>query len=103
MIRVVLDTNVVVSALISPFGNPAQVLLAALDGRIVPCFSNDVLAEYSEFLARPKFAIPARTVTRLIASLRAQGVLCAPRQKSPGLPDSDDEIFLACALAANAE
>ena len=50
MIRVVIDTNVLVSALLQPGGLPAAVLLLALSDRVQPCVSEAVLAEYQEVL-----------------------------------------------------
>jgi putative PIN family toxin of toxin-antitoxin system len=59
MIRAIIDTNVLVSALISPSGNEALLLLAVKQGLVRPCFSPAMLEEYSEVLARPKFAFSA--------------------------------------------
>lgn len=103
MMRVVLDTNVIVSALISPFGNESLVVGAVLEGRIVPCFSREILAEYSEVLARPKFGFSERTIAQLIAALKSKGVLLAPTSNGRGSADPDDEIFIACALAAKVD
>jgi putative PIN family toxin of toxin-antitoxin system len=52
--RVVIDTNVFVSALLSPDGAPRQVLRLALLGQLKPVFSNALFAEYEEVLARDK-------------------------------------------------
>ena len=46
MIRVVLDTNIIVSALIQPLGPPAQILLVALGGSVELCVSGSVFAEW---------------------------------------------------------
>ena len=75
MIRVVIDTNVLylVSAMISPSGNEALLLLAVKQGLIKPCFSPAVLEEYSEVLARPKFVFPPDEITALIDLLQRQG------------------------------
>lgn len=59
MIRVVLDTNIVVSALLKPLGSPAQVFLLTLGGSAQLCISGDIYAEYEEVLKRP--ASNART------------------------------------------
>lgn len=53
MIRVVLDTNIVVSALLSPHGSEAAVFRLALSGVIRLCVSEPVLREYEEVLSRP--------------------------------------------------
>ncbi len=73
MIRAVLDTNLLVSALISPAGNEALILLAVRQGLVKASFSEEILQEYAEVLARPKFAFPADEIEALIALLRTQG------------------------------
>jgi predicted nucleic acid-binding protein len=53
MIRVVIDTNVVVSALLQPLGPPAAVFLLAVGGAVQICVSGGVYAEYEEVIRRP--------------------------------------------------
>lgn len=103
MIRAVSDTNVLVSALISPSGNEALLLLAVKQGLVRPCFSPAVLKEYSEVLARPKFAFSPDEITALIALLQRQGDLLHPALLSGISPDPKDDKFLACALTAQAD
>ena len=56
MIRVVLDTNILVSALLQPQGLPARIFLMTLAGTAAQlCVSGDVYAEYEEVIRRPKF------------------------------------------------
>jgi len=100
MIRAVIDTNVLVSALISPSGNEAMLLLAVKHGLVRPCFSSAVLNEYSEVLARPKFAFSPGEITALIDLLQRQGDLLHPAPLSGISPDPDDDKFIACALTA---
>ena len=52
--KIVLDTNVVVSGLLKSQGNPAQVLTLALAGAVQVCYDKLILAEYTEVLARPR-------------------------------------------------
>ena len=52
--KVVLDTNVVVSGLIQSKGNPARILSLALAGAVEVCHDDRILAEYAEVLARPR-------------------------------------------------
>jgi uncharacterized protein len=103
VIQAVLDTNVLVSALISPSGNEALVLLAVKQGLVRPCFSSAVLKEYSEVLARPKFAFPPDEITALIDLLQRQGDLLHPALLSGISPDPEDDKFMACALTAPAD
>ena len=57
MIRAVVDTNVLVSALIAPSGNEAFILLAVQERLVKPSVSEEILGEYAEVLARPKFRL----------------------------------------------
>jgi predicted nucleic acid-binding protein len=54
MIRVVLDTNAIVSALLQPFGPPAAVFLLVAGGAVQLCISGSVYAEYEEVIRRPR-------------------------------------------------
>ncbi len=56
MIRVVLDTNIIVSALLQPLGPPAQVFSLAITGSIQLCVSGEVYAEYEEVISRDSSA-----------------------------------------------
>lgn len=103
MIRTVLDTNVLVSAMLSPFGNEAQVLDAVRNGSIVPCLSRAILAEYGAVLSRPKFGFPQDEILGLIGLLQAKGLLFEPKPATGASPDPGDDDFIACALAADAE
>jgi uncharacterized protein len=104
VIRVVVDTNVLVSALISPAGNEALILLAVRQGLVKLLFSEEILQEYAEVLARPKFAFPPHEIEALIAMLRSQGeAVRDPQPLASSLPDPGDDKFLACAKAARAD
>lgn len=103
MIRAVLDTNVVVSALLSPSGTPALILLAVHQGLVHPCLSEAVLAEYAAVLARAKLGFLPDEIAALIAMLRRVGELVAPRGSTFASPDPGDSKFLHCAEAARAE
>ncbi len=98
MIRAVVDTNVFVSALISPSGNEALILLAIRRGLVKPYFSAEILREYAEVLARSKFGFPPDEIEALIALLRSQREEVQDPEPFPsGSPDPADEKFLACA------
>lgn len=103
MIRTVLDTNVLVSALISPFGNEAQALDAVQERRITPCLSNSILEEYAEVLARPKFGFAWDEIQGLVGLLKLNGLLFEPAPLTGASPDPGDEKFIECALDADAE
>ncbi len=103
MIRAVIDTNVLVSGLLTPAGNEALILLAVHQGLLRPCVSAEMLEEYAEVLARPKFAFAPDEIAAVIAMFREKGALVAPQGSPPTLPDPDDAKFLQCAEASRAE
>ncbi len=99
---VVLDTNIRVSALLSPFGPPARVLDLALTGDIRLAYDDRILAEYTEVLARPKFGFAPDDVADLLAYLMATGEPVTARPLSPALPNPDDLPFLEVAAHSGA-
>jgi putative PIN family toxin of toxin-antitoxin system len=102
-VKIVLDTNVIVSGLLKSKGNPAVVLSLALSGAIQICHDRRILAEYSEVLARPRFKFDSKRVGEVLAKLSGDGIPVTPSQLVLDLPDSDDEAFLAVALGASAD
>jgi len=68
MIRVVLDTNIIDSALLQPLGPPAEVFLLALGGSIRMCVSGSIFAESEEVLRRPRLR---RTEDTILATFEA--------------------------------
>ena len=99
--KIVLDTNIVVSGLLQSQGNPAQVLTLVLSGAIQVCHDERILAEYAEVLARPRFKFDPQRVREVLTKLEMDGLpIIATNQRDLHLPDADDEPFLAVALAA---
>ncbi len=102
--KVVLDTNVVVSGLLRPQGNPAQVLALALGDAVQTCHDKRILAEYAEVLGRPRFKFDAQRVREVLTKLEKDGLIVdAGKQSNLDLPDHDDEPFLAVALAGKVD
>ena len=99
---VVLDTNILVSALLSPFGPPARVVDLLLGGDIQAAYDDRLLAEYREVLARPKFSFAPEDVAALLAYLEADGEHVTARSLPHALPDADDLPFLEVATQAGA-
>jgi uncharacterized protein len=103
MIRVVLDTNVIVSAALTPEGAEAAVLVLCLNQRLQMCVSDAVLAEYEDVLSRPKFRRSAVFVQRLMSSIRDSSQQVRPTQTVAVSPDEQDNRVLECAEAADAD
>ena len=99
---VVLDTNILVSALLSPFGPPARVLDMVLSGDIRVAYDDRLMAEYREVLARPKFSFAPEDVATVLAYLEADGERVTARPLACELLDPDDLPFLEVAMQAEA-
>jgi putative PIN family toxin of toxin-antitoxin system len=76
--RVVLDTNILVSAILSPLGNPAKVYKMFLTWTLDLIFSADILAEYEDVLSRPRLHIPANEAVTVLAAIRCFGERIEP-------------------------
>lgn len=102
--KIVLDTNIVVSGLLRSQGNPAQVLTLALAGAVQVCHDARILAEYAEVLARPRFKFDPMRVRDVLGKIETDGLAVdASGESNLDLPDADDEPFLAVALAASVD
>ncbi len=103
MTRVVLDTNILISALLSPQGPPAQVfLMTVLDPDTQLYVSGDIFAEYEEVLRRPRFSRSDSEILAALRIIREKGFWVKPSEKVRACSDPDDDIFLECAYAAAA-
>jgi putative PIN family toxin of toxin-antitoxin system len=102
MIRVVLDTNIIVSALIQPLGPPAQVFVLAIGGSIQLCISGSVYAEYEEVISRPRFRRSEDNIAGALRTIREKGFWVQPTEAIRACSDPDDDVFLECAHAAQA-
>jgi putative PIN family toxin of toxin-antitoxin system len=103
MIRVVLDTNVLISALLHPEGLPAQVLLVTIAGPAARlCVSGEVYAEYEEVIRRPRFKRSESEIANTLRAVRETGIWVKPTHKVRACSDPDDNVFLECAQAARA-
>lgn len=101
--RVVLDTNVVISALLSPHGAPAQVLDLVLAGELAALVDDRILDEYRAVAGRPRFAFAAADVARVFDALDALAEHVVARPIDVALADVDDLPFLEVALAGRAD
>ena len=96
----VIDTNVLVSALLSAKDDSAtvQVLEKVLSGEIVPVFSTDITKEYREVLGRKKFGFADGTINYLLSAIEKFGILVNPSPSGVVLPDMKDLPFYEVVL-----
>jgi putative PIN family toxin of toxin-antitoxin system len=100
--RIVLDTNVVVSAALTPMGPPGQLLDLVLSGDLSLVVDARITCEYREVLLRPRFKLDAEYVHQLIDVLEEIAILVTAVPWPSPLDDASDEIFLAAAHAGAA-
>ena len=103
MIRVVLDTNIIVSAYLNEDGLPFRILKLALAGSIDLYASEPILEEYKDLLLRKSYPMDSRRAALLLKKLRNASTLVKPAIQLSETTDPDDNIFLECAQAAKAE
>ena len=101
--KVVLDTNVLVSAFLKPRSNPARILHLIVQGDIQIVISEHIIAEYLEVLSRPKFDLKLDKVQIILEIMHLKGIKALALAQSFQLPDSKDEPFLESALATRAD
>ena len=101
--KIVLDTNVLVAGLLSPFGTPAQALQLILAGKVDLCVDARILTEYRDVLARPKFGFDADAVADLMEFIEQIAETVAPTPWGLELPDPADAMFLEVAHAGQAD
>lgn len=98
--RVVLDTNVLVSGLLSPFGTCGQIVRMLTSGAFVLCVDARILLEYDEVLRRPKFQIAPSRVDIVMEYIENSSEVYAAVPLDRPLPDPGDSPFLEVALAS---
>ena len=99
--RIVLDTNVLISGLLTPYGAPGRIVSLVAAGDLTLCFDGRILGEYREVLARPKFPFQTGQIDALLEQIQHQGEPISPRPLPEPLLDRDDEPFLEAAIAGN--
>ena len=102
---VVIDTNVLISALLSKHSDAAtvQVLNAVFDGTIIPVFNDEILAEYDNVLHRPKFKFSDTNIQLLLDTIKTYGVFAKQLITNEILPDPKDLVFYEVVMAKQDE
>ena len=101
--RIVLDTNILVSGLLSPYGASADIVRMIASGEIWICYDTRIIFEYKEVLLREKFCFLEEHVEALIGQIEKAGHFTTTRPLTKSLPDFDDEMFLEVAIYAKAD
>lgn len=101
--RVVIDTNVLVSAAINPHGSPGRVLDAVLAEALTVLHDDRILSEYREVLTRPFFGFASADIDALLDFIEFTGEHVSTRDIGAVLPDESDLPFLEVAAAGHAD
>jgi putative PIN family toxin of toxin-antitoxin system len=102
--RIVLDTNVLVSGLLNPDGAPGRLLDLILVGELQVLYDDRILAEYSDVLERPQFSFPPDLTRAIVGYFRLSGesVTALPLPFET-LPDPDDTPFAEVTISGKAD
>jgi putative PIN family toxin of toxin-antitoxin system len=105
--RIVLDTNVLVSGVLNAYGAPGRILDFILAGSVQIAYDDRLIGEYADVLSRPKFGFEPTRIRTLLNYLRLSGQLVAatpiPGLVSTTVLDPDDLPFAEVAVAAGVE
>lgn len=100
-IYAVIDTNVIVSALLSRLKNTStvQLMQCLILGDITPIYNDEILAEYYSVLTRPKFNLPESLIDETMEVIKKFGINSSRQEAKEQLPDPKDIVFYEVALA----
>ena len=103
MIHAVIDTNVLVSVLLAKSEDSSVIKLidAVLNGKIIPLFNNEIVAEYTEGLSRSKFNFDKEMRELLVERIVFLGEDTDRTTYPESLPDEDDRVFYEVALSTD--
>ena len=91
--KAVVDTNVIVSALIDSNGSPAKILSLILNGNIKILYDNRIIFEYTDVLSRKEFGFPKEIINDLIDCLKCDGEFINAEYVKTKFSDEADKKF----------
>lgn len=90
---VVIDTNIIVSALLSPDSSAFYFLSDVLDGKHTAYVSEEIYQEYRDVLHRKKFGFDETIIAFLLAWFEENAIWIEPKPSDIPIPDEKDRIF----------
>ena len=100
MKRVVIDTNVLVSSMLSQKGSPFKVMKLISDKKILLFYCLEILDEYKRVLSYPKLNIAIQTQSNTNEAIQRLGILIKPPSSNISMTDESDRIFYDTARAS---
>ena len=101
MIYAVIDTNVLVSALLTSHADSATVMVmnAVINGDITPMYNEEILKEYEEVLSRKKFRFSKSLIKQYLNFFSSVGIASERVRSTEDFPDPKDVVFYEVALS----
>lgn len=90
---VVIDTNVLVSAMLKWDSVPGNIMELTFSGTIVPLLNGPIVEEYREVLSRPKFHLTEDIIQAVLADINQAGIYIDAENLDIILPDPKDRVF----------
>lgn len=100
---VVIDTNVLVSAVLKSQSNPGIIYKLVIDGVITPLINNKILEEYKNVLSRKKFKLPKDIVDDILEKITRNAIMINEDHIDIELPDEKDRVFYEVTMKSNEE
>jgi putative PIN family toxin of toxin-antitoxin system len=102
MRRIVLDTNVLVSALWTPTGKSAKIIALMPTGEVVPCYNAAIMSEYRIVLNRPKLRFSESQTDKILDEIAKIGFSVVAKISKFPMPDESDRKFHDVAMSCGA-
>lgn len=99
----VIDTNVIVSAMLKYHSVPGCIVDLAFNGPIIPVLNDEIEQEYRNVLSRPKFHLTEDIVDDIIGAFRSNGLYLDAEHINIDLPDPKDLVFYEIVMEARKE
>ena len=101
--RIVLDTNVLVSGMLTPFGTCGEIVRMLTSDELTLCIDARIIFEYQDVLYRPKFDINTNMIDIVIEYIENRAETFSTTPLSESLPDPDDDPFMEIAISAKVD
>ena len=101
MVYAVIDTNVIVSSLLSRHSDSSTAIIRRfiLDGGIVPLYNEEIFQEYLDVLHRPKFHFPENLIDDILDAISQNGIMLGRTKTEEVFNDPKDIVFYEVALS----
>jgi len=100
--KVVIDTNVIVSALWTDNGNPRKILDMLGRNELKICYDHRIMAEYEHVLGRPKFRFNRKDINGILNRVKAKGFCAIANECTAPFSEETDRAFYEVAVSCNA-